>query len=147
MPRLTGEVLVERLNATKAGPGTLLGQTVLSADPGAGTVEIAYTPDARFCNPMGIVQGGFIAAMLDDAAAIACIVKAQEKMAVPTLEMKISYLRPVLPGRVIARGAVLKAGRAVTFLTAELYDEAGKQLAQATATAMPQKLQTADKAD
>lgn len=103
-------------------------------------MEIAYTPDARFCNPMGIVQGGFIAAMLDDAAAIACIVKAQAKMAVPTLEMKISYLSAVWPGRVIARGAVLKSGRSVTFLTADLYDDAGKHLAQATATAMPKKI-------
>lgn len=103
-------------------------------------MEIAYTPDARFCNPMGIVQGGFIAAMLDDAAAIACIVKAQAKLAVPTLEMKISYLRAVRPGRVIARGAVLKSGRSVTFLKADLYDDAGKHLAQATATAMPQKI-------
>lgn len=140
VPALTGEALVQRLNATKGQTGALLGQNVLEASPEEGTVKIAYAPDERFCNPMGIVQGGFIAAMLDDASAIACIVAAQAKMAVPTLEMKISYFHAVRPGPVIAIGRVIKAGRSVTFLGSDLYDMDGKRLAQATATAMPQKI-------
>lgn len=140
MSSLSGKELVERLNATQAVTGHLLGQEVLEADPEKGTVKIAYMPDERFCNPTGVIQGGFIAAMLDDASAIACIVKAQAKIAVPTLEMKISYFSAAYPGKVFAHGRVIKMGRSITFLGSDLYDEAGKHLAQATATAKPARL-------
>lgn len=137
MSKISGEDLVARLNATQPVTGHLLGQEVLEADPDLGTVKIAYAPDERFCNPMGVIQGGFIAAMLDDASAIACIVKAGAKIAVPTLEMKISYFSAVRPGKVFAHGRVIKMGRSIAFLGSDLYDEAGKHLAQATATAKP----------
>ena len=46
--------------------GKLLGWTLLAVDPEAGTIEIRFTADDRFLNPAGTVQGGFLAAMLDD---------------------------------------------------------------------------------
>ncbi|MEM6680799.1 MAG: PaaI family thioesterase [Pseudomonadota bacterium] len=137
MAPLTGAVLVERLNATQTETAKMFKQHVLEADPDAGKVIIEYTPDKRFCNPMGVVQGGFVAAMLDEAAAIACIVHAQKPIGVPTLEMKVSYFRPVLPGRVIVTGQIVKQGRKVTFLGADMHDDAGKALAQASLTSMP----------
>ncbi|MEM9879927.1 MAG: PaaI family thioesterase, partial [Pseudomonadota bacterium] len=78
MAPLTGAVLVERLNATQTETAKMFKQHVLEADPDVGKVIIEYRPDKRFCNPMGVVQGGFVAAMLDEAAAIACIVHAQK---------------------------------------------------------------------
>ena len=44
----------------------LLGWTLRAIDPDAGTIEIGFTADDRFTNPGGTVQGGFLAAMLDD---------------------------------------------------------------------------------
>src|SRR5580700_1813127 len=45
----------------------LLGWELISIDPDAGTIEVAYRADERFLNPVGVIQGGFLTAMLDEA--------------------------------------------------------------------------------
>jgi hypothetical protein len=55
--------------AGRAAPppaATTLGWELLHVDPGQGTIEVAFTAGESFTNPMGVVQGGFLAAMLDD---------------------------------------------------------------------------------
>jgi acyl-coenzyme A thioesterase PaaI-like protein len=44
----------------------LLGWQLLSVDPDAGTIEVAFMATEQFVNLVGVVQGGFLAAMLDD---------------------------------------------------------------------------------
>jgi len=44
----------------------ILGWELVDADTDAGTIEVAFTPSRDFTNPMGNIQGGFLAAMLDD---------------------------------------------------------------------------------
>ena len=44
----------------------LLGWELVAVDPGAGTIEVAFTASDQFLNPAGVIQGGFLAAMLDD---------------------------------------------------------------------------------
>jgi uncharacterized protein (TIGR00369 family) len=53
----------------------------------------------------------------------------------PTLELKVSFLRPALPGRITGTGRVVHRGGSIAFLEGELRDEAGELLATATATA------------
>jgi hypothetical protein len=43
-----------------------LGWTLLDADPATGTIHVAFDAHHGFCNPGGNIQGGFLAAMLDD---------------------------------------------------------------------------------
>ena len=45
---------------------TLLGWELIAVDPDAGTIEVAFSATDGFLNPMGNVQGGMLAAMLDD---------------------------------------------------------------------------------
>ena|SRR2546430_11366343 len=45
---------------------TLLGWELVAIDPEAGTIEVAFTAREQFLNPVGAIQGGFLAAMLDD---------------------------------------------------------------------------------
>lgn len=137
MTALTGQVLMERLNTNMPPTGRLLGQNIIEADADEGRVVIEYEAKPEFCNPMGTVQGGFISAMLDDAAAIACVVKTQMKVGVPTLEIKVSFLSPARPGKLKAVGRVLKMGKSITFLESHLYDADGVLLAHSTQTAKP----------
>jgi hypothetical protein len=44
----------------------LLGFKLVEIDPDAGTIEVGFTATEQFLNPAGTVQGGFLAAMLDD---------------------------------------------------------------------------------
>jgi hypothetical protein len=41
----------------------LIGWELVEVDPEAGTIVVAFTADERFLNPVGQVQGGFLAAM------------------------------------------------------------------------------------
>ena len=44
----------------------LLGWRLISLDTAAGEIELSFEGKPEFLNPMGIVQGGFLSAMLDN---------------------------------------------------------------------------------
>ena len=110
----------------------LLGWKALSIEPGH--VRVRYTARESFYNPMGSVQGGFLAAMLDDAMGPAAFTLLQDGQFAPTLEMKVSFLAPAQAGPLVAEGRVLKKGSSVVFVEGTLSTEAGDLIATASAT-------------
>jgi acyl-coenzyme A thioesterase PaaI-like protein len=48
----------------------LLGWELVSVDPGAGTIEVAFTAGEQFLNPVGVIQGGQIVAAASATAQI-----------------------------------------------------------------------------
>jgi uncharacterized protein (TIGR00369 family) len=113
----------------------LLGWELVSIDPDAGTIEVAYTATEQFLNPAGVIQGGFVAAMLDDAMGPALVATLDPGLFAPTSDLHVQFLRPAKPGRFIGRGRVVRRTRDVAFLAGELADESGELVAVATATA------------
>ena len=113
----------------------LLGWELLAVDPDAGTIEVAFTATQDFLNPVGVVQGGFLAAMLDDTLGPAPVATLGPGEFAPTTDLHVQFLRPAHPGRLIGRGRVVKRGQAIGFLAGELTDESGAVVATATATA------------
>jgi uncharacterized protein (TIGR00369 family) len=73
--------------------------------------------------------------MLDAAMAYAVFGLKGEIAIVATLEIKVSYLEITRPGELTALGSVIRSGKTVTFLEAELRDADGKLLATASSTA------------
>jgi len=135
---LTDAELVARLNLRTAPTSALLGMTVLAIDQAAGTVRLSFEPRPEFCNPMGNVQGGFIVAMLDDAAALAAIVKAGTRIGIPTIELKTSFFGPAKLGApLFAEGRCVKLGKRIAFMEADLTDADGTLLARLTTSAVP----------
>ena len=133
--------MTEIFDSSRTPPSSkLLGAEFVKADPAAGTVEIAFHPDETMLNPLGMVQGGFVAVMLDDTMGPTLIAMTGGKMIPSSIDLNISFIRPVKPGRVIARGRVIRLGRPVAFLEAELYDTENKLLARATSSAVPSEL-------
>jgi molybdopterin converting factor subunit 1 len=116
----------------------LLGMRPLSAEPGH--VRMEFVASEQFLNPAGVVQGGFITAMLDDTMGPAAIAQLGPGHFAPTLELKVSFLRPVGPGRLVADGRVVHMGKSVAFLEGTLADEDGNMVAKASATARVVKL-------
>jgi uncharacterized protein (TIGR00369 family) len=112
-----------------------LGWELIREDPGAGTIEIAFHPGEAFLNPRGTVQGGFVAAMLDDTMGPALVSKTDGACVPATIDMNVSFVRAVKPGRVIGKGRVVSQGKTIAFLEGELFDEAGNLLARATSSA------------
>ncbi len=137
--RLSDEEALARFqNSTRQPKGSqLLGFQMLRVDQAKMEVEIGFDAGDRFGNPMGQIQGGYVCAMLDECMSVAGVVASNFTSVMPTLEMKTSFLRPAMPGRLRGIGRVTKWGRTVAFTEGELYDEAGKLVAKATGTAMP----------
>lgn len=129
------DVLLAAMSGSEPIPPctALLGWEGLAIEPGH--VRARFEARPEFCNPMGNVQGGFLAAMLDDAMGPALFTLLDESQFAPTLEMKISFLRPAQPGTLIAEGRVVQMTRGVAFLEGRLETEEGAPIASATATA------------
>jgi uncharacterized protein (TIGR00369 family) len=112
-----------------------LGWELVDADPGVGTIEVAFTAGPEMANPMGNVQGGFLAAMLDDTLGPALVATLGAGQFAVTLELKVNFLRPASVGRLVGRGRIVHRGGSVAFLEGSLADADGATLATATATA------------
>lgn len=93
-------------------------------------------PDERTYNPMGVVHGGYAAALLDSACGIATHSKLAPGQAYTTLELKVAYHRAITAdtGRVRATGTITSFGRRVAFAEAKLTDDQGRVLASASST-------------
>jgi uncharacterized protein (TIGR00369 family) len=65
------------------------------------------------------------------------IIASNVTMNAPTLEMKVSFLRPLFVGKATAEARILKWGKSTCFIEAELFDPAGQLVAKASATQAP----------
>jgi uncharacterized protein (TIGR00369 family) len=112
-----------------------LGWNLIAVDPDAGTIEVAFDASPAFANSLGVVQGGFLAAMLDDTLGPALVATLPPGQFAPTLELKVNFLRPARPGRVVGSGRIVHRGATIAFLEGCLRDAEGELVATATATA------------
>jgi uncharacterized protein (TIGR00369 family) len=113
----------------------LLGADPLACDPVAGRITIAFEAKPEFCNLLGSVQGGMLAAMLDlvMSFSVLCTMGGPGHV-VPTVTMNTQFLSPAKPGRIVGEGAVVKKGRSVAFMEGRLRDRDGRLLTTATAS-------------
>lgn len=144
LPIRSDEQVLEKFANAKTRPpcSQTLSLELTHVDQANGIVRLKMVGLPAWCNPRGMLQGGFVTAMLDEAMAIAGIVAGEMAYAVPTLELKATFLRPCPAGPVEAEGRVVRWGKAAAFLEADLYDSAGKHVARASSTVLPVPLPT-----
>jgi uncharacterized protein (TIGR00369 family) len=111
-----------------------LGWSLIGADTERGEIEVSFEATEDFLNPAGTVQGGFLTAMLDDTMGPALAATLDAGLYSATLELKVSFLRPAKPGRLVGRGRVVHSGSTIAFLAGELLDDAGRVVAVGSAT-------------
>ena len=114
----------------------LLGWKLLALNPQAGTIEVEFAAKTEFTSPSGFVQGGFLAAMLDDTLGPAAFAMTGGKLMTTTIDLHVHHVRPVLPGRVTTRAKVINLGATIAFLEGQLFDAGGKLCATAAASAL-----------
>src|ERR1700684_3758852 len=107
----------------------LRGWTFLDANPAAGTARIAFEGRPEFCSPAGFIQGGMLAAMLDDSMGPAVVVMSEGRLCTATVVMTVSYRAPANPGGLIGEARVVQLGKTVAFLEASLRDGEGTLVA------------------
>lgn len=132
------ERFIDALKSGKVQPpesAKTLGLTFVSYDADEMTMELEFDGRPTFANPIGIVQGGFLAAMLDDAMGLASAATMELGQFAPTLNLNVQFHRPAQIGKIQATGCVTMRGKSVLQLAGELRQE-GKVLATGTATAL-----------
>ena len=137
---LTDEAILQRFLRTKNQPtgSQTLGFRMVAVSQAEKSVEVEFEARAELLlNPMKQIQGGYLCAMLDECMSVACMVASGMTHVAPTAEMKTTFFRPAVPGKIRGVGKVVRWGSRVAFTEGELFDPDGRTLAKATGTAIP----------
>ncbi len=126
--------MYEKLNEHAPPSVVSLGGSIDKFDPESGVIDFRFEANDKMTHSGGIVQGGFVAGMLDAAMAHVVFCVLDKLVILATLEMKVSYLDIVRPGTLRATGQVLRMGKTVAFLEAELHSSDGRLLAKGSST-------------
>lgn len=102
---------------------TTFGATILDIAPGACTLAAPILPLAR--QQHGVGHAGLTFALGDTAAGYAALTLMPEEAEVMTVEMKINLLAPAAGDRLVAAGRVIRGGRRISAVTAEVFAETG----------------------
>ncbi len=114
----------------------LLGWRLLEIDPDHGTIRVEFQARREFLNPLGTVQGGFLAAMLDDTMGPALVATLEPDQFAPTVELKINFTRPIVRevGPLRCEAKAIHLGSRTATAEGRIVDRAGKLYAHGTTT-------------
>ena len=71
-----------------------LGARIIEVDIESGIMVVEFEAKEEFTNPVGNIQGGFLAAMLDGTMGPALTATLEENEFAPTLELKTNFIAP-----------------------------------------------------
>jgi uncharacterized protein (TIGR00369 family) len=97
-------------------------------------IRIGFEGKPEFCNPSGFIQGGMLAAMIDDTMGPAAFIMTGGKLYTPTITMTVNFLSPGKVGPFVCEAKVVQMGKTVVFVEGKLMDEAGTLIATASST-------------
>jgi uncharacterized protein (TIGR00369 family) len=125
---------VKRLHRalTKVPFAELLGIELAAAEVGSVTLRLPIRDALKQIH--GVMHGGAIASLIDTATAFAIVtlLPGQEKFS--TVDLMVNYLRPLKEGTATASARVLRAGRRLITVSAEVLDDSGNLAATALST-------------
>jgi uncharacterized protein (TIGR00369 family) len=113
----------------------LLGWRLIDQDAERGWLRVGFNGKPEFCNPAGFIQGGILAAMLDDTMGPAAMLASGGKLYTSTIDLHVSFLAPARPGPLFGEAKVVQLGKSVGFIEGRLLDAEDKVLARATTSA------------
>jgi uncharacterized protein (TIGR00369 family) len=116
-----------------------LGLGFVEIDGERGTIETRFEAVEMFLNPAGNVQGGFLAAMLDDTMGTALSATLDLGQFAPTVNLNVQFHRPARLGPLKGLGRVVMRGRETCHGSAELWQN-DKIVATATGTFVIRKM-------
>jgi len=109
---LLRDMLIEHVPHAKA-----LGLEVVAAEAGMCRMKVAYAPHLVGNPDTGVVHGGVITSMLDNACGVAVQMALGEPTSIATLDLRIDYMRPAAPRRdIIGEARCYKVTRSIAFV-------------------------------
>lgn len=111
---------------------------ILLTEVEEGRVLFTGTTGSRFLNPLGTIHGGWISMILDSAMACAVHSTLKPGQGYTSAEMKVNFVRPLLPdtGELTCEGTVIHRGGTLATSEGKLRDAAGKLIAHGTETCL-----------
>lgn len=107
---------------------------VVSIEPGRAVLRFPFK--RLFTQYQGAVQGGVVVAYADAAMAVAMASSIPDGRDFVTTDLNVQYLRPILEGHVIARGAIDHMGKTLARGRSTVESEGGAVIAYCMATFM-----------
>ena len=115
-----------RNDGSRANPFfCLMGIEVVSSEPGRAVLKMDVRPDMH--NGVGWLQGGMLAAIADEAMALALYPQLLQNEGIATISESTTFIKGVREGVIFAEGRVIKKGRRVAFTEGEVWTENGKR--------------------
>jgi uncharacterized protein (TIGR00369 family) len=136
--RLTGLEAMRRCIDRRASPPIYHLTGLRPTDAAEGSCTFVMPASPWLASPQPVLYGGAIALLADAALSCAIMTINPAGGSFASLDLKVNYLRPVLPdgGLMTARATVVHRGRSMAVATAELFNDDGKRIALASSSAM-----------
>ena len=110
----------------------LIGMELVDLKSGEAILSLRMRDELR--QPHGVLHGGATASIIDTATAFAVISVLEKNEKATTIDLTVHYLRPVVEGSVSCTAKVVRAGRRLLTVSAEVVNEDGKLIATALST-------------
>ena len=126
--------IVDRLNQEAAK--TTLGGCILNAAEDVAEIselEMRFNVPEEHCHRLGL-QGGFIVGMLEDSASQLMRLAVGDQFRHPTVELKVSFLRPGKAGEYHTLAEMITKSSAIGVIRSRLFGPEKILVASATAT-------------
>lgn len=110
----------------------LLGMELLELRPGEAVLRLKMRDELR--QPHGVLHGGATASVIDTAMAFAVITVLAAGEKASTVDLTVHYLRPVVDETIFCTARIVRAGRRLLTVSADVLSEQDKLIATAIST-------------
>jgi acyl-CoA thioesterase len=110
----------------------LIGMELVDLNLDEAIVRLEMRDELR--QPHGLLHGGATASVIDTAMAFAVVTRLAENETASTVDLTVHYLRPVTTGTIVCTAKVVKAGKRLLTVTAEVVNDEKKLIATALST-------------
>lgn len=111
-----------------------MGMDLIEHDAEHMFTRVSFEPNNDMINFGGVIQGGFLGAMMDDAMGFNTFISLGMKFAMATIDLHTQFLKAVPFGPITCEAEVTKAGKAIVFAEAKLFIADGELAARATSS-------------
>ncbi|MFZ3227484.1 MAG: PaaI family thioesterase [Xanthobacteraceae bacterium] len=131
---MPAELSFEQIQAlvTRAPFHQWLGLSVVAVSDDGIEIRATWREEWVVNSERGITHGGILAALIDLAADWAMV--KQTGRGVPTIDLRVDYHAPAMPGDLAVRGKVVRMGSQFSTAEAHVFDRDGKLIASGRGT-------------
>ncbi len=121
------EAVAAQIRSRFGQPGfiTFMGSELEELSPGSCVVGIKKRPEVL--QHRGFIHGGAIAFLVDTATTLAAMSMIRPPLVALTAEFKLNYLSPAVGDHIFCRAKVVKAGKTLSVVTADVFSQKGSE--------------------